>query len=115
MAKKSTMPKRGKAPAPKPVSAEPDGEKERLTDLAHSDELGDMVDRLYGVTAAIDAVFNDGPDMPLCATGAFRLLEDVCDKMQACAAAFEAEWLLRMPPEQRELQEAAFKRTEEHQ
>src|ERR1700756_4697526 len=37
------------------------------------------------------AVFNDGPDMPLCETGAFRLLDDVCDKMKACADAFAAE------------------------
>jgi hypothetical protein len=49
--------------APKPVSAESDGEKERLTDLDHTDELGDMVDRLYGVTAAIHDAFNDGPNV----------------------------------------------------
>jgi hypothetical protein len=87
--------------APKPVSAAPDGEKERLTDLDHTDELGDMVDRLYGVTAALHDSFDDGPNVTPCAAGAFRLLDDVCDKMKACADAFEAERLLHMPPEQR--------------
>jgi hypothetical protein len=46
------------------------------------------------------AVFNDGPDMPLCATGAFRLLDDVCDKMKACADAFAAERQLRIAEEE---------------
>jgi hypothetical protein len=46
------------------------------------------------------AVFNDGPDMPLCETGAFRLLDDVCDKMKACADAFAAERQLRIAEEE---------------
>ena len=41
------------------------------------------------------AVFNDGPDMPL-----FRLLDDVCDKMKACADAFAAERQLRIAEEE---------------
>ena len=39
------------------------------------------------------AVFNDG-------TGAFRLLDDVCDKMKACADAFAAERQLRIAEEE---------------
>jgi hypothetical protein len=39
--------------APKPVSPEPDGEEERLTDDDHVSELSCMVYRMHGLEAAI--------------------------------------------------------------
>jgi hypothetical protein len=73
----------------------PESQQKRLTDLDHENELGNMVDRLYGLTAALHDSFDDGPNMTPCASGTFRLLADVCDKMKVCADAFAAERQLR--------------------
>jgi hypothetical protein len=98
MAKKSTMPKRGKAPAPKPVSAEPDGEKERLTDLAHSDELSRIRQSAWGLCAAVAGLreFNVTEDAY---SGVLRLAFDLCDEITDCAVAFKAERRLRLEEE----------------
>jgi hypothetical protein len=96
MAKKSA--KRDKAP--KPVSPEPDGEEERLTDLDHSEELDRMVDRLRGLETAIEGLnLEAGCPADFILNGVYQLIEDVCDKMQACADAFCADRQHRMAEE----------------
>jgi hypothetical protein len=95
MAKKPAKPKTDKVA--KPVSPEPDGEEERLTDITHSEELSRMVGRLDGLSMALTGLQSICVDV----SGAGQLADDIHDKMQACAEAFEAERLLRMTPEQR--------------
>jgi len=103
MAKKSTMPKRGKAPAPKPVSAEPEnGDEQQLTDLEHSEELDRMVDRLRGLQVAVEGLLEGGLPADFMRNGVYRLIEDVCDKMQDCADTFHADRQASMAEARRE-------------
>jgi len=117
MAKKSAKPKTDKAP--KPVSVEPDGEKERLTDSDHNEELWRMVDRLRGLETAIEGLnLEAGLPADFILNGVYQLIEDVCDKMRACADAFCADRQVSMAEERREqavrvLGEEAVKMVEE--
>jgi hypothetical protein len=70
----------------------PEGEKERLTDLGHSEELGRMVGRLDGLSMALTGVQSFCADV----CGVSQLTEDIYEEMQACAVAFEAERRLRL-------------------
>jgi hypothetical protein len=90
MAKKPTKPKIRKASAsPEP----PDDGEERLTDLEHLDELDRMVQRVHGLEAAIHGACDR--DKPF-DHGLKRLVFDVADAMENCAAAFEAGRQRRM-------------------
>jgi hypothetical protein len=77
----------------------PEGKKERLSDEAHSDELSRMVERLWGLKTAIEGLLEAGIPADSIITGVYRLLEDVCDKMQACADAFYVDRQLRIGEE----------------
>ena len=79
----------------------PEGKKERLSDEAHSAELGRMVERLWGLKTAIEGLLEAGIPADSIITGVYRLLEDVCDKMQACADAFYVDRQLRIGEERR--------------
>jgi hypothetical protein len=74
------------------AEAEDESQQERLTDLEHLDELNRMVNRLWGLNAAI-AGLNSDDDFD--ASGVWQLADDICDQMEACAEAFKAETLLR--------------------
>jgi hypothetical protein len=79
----------------------PEGKKERLSDEAHSDELSRMVERLWGLKTAIEGLLEAGIPADSIINGVYRLLEDVCDKMQACADAFYVDRQLRIGEERR--------------
>jgi hypothetical protein len=95
--------------APKPVSVEPEGKEERLSDITHSEELSRMVGRLDGLSMALTGLQSICVDV----SGAGQLADDIYDKMQACAEAFEAERLLRMTPAQRARFEQVLNMAEE--
>jgi hypothetical protein len=79
----------------------PEGKKERPSDEAHSDELNRMVERLWGLKTAIEGLLEAGIPADSIINGVYRLLEDVCDKMQACADAFYVDRQLRIGEERR--------------
>jgi hypothetical protein len=78
---------------------EPESQQKRLTDLGHSAELGRMVERLWGLKTAIEGLLEAGIPADSIINGVYRLLEDVCDKMQACADAFYVDRQLRIGEE----------------
>jgi hypothetical protein len=71
---------------------EPESQQKRLTDLDHENELVAMVNRLYALRTVIHEAFDDDT---IRAASAFRLLEDVYDRMEGCTLAFADERKLR--------------------
>ena len=58
------------------------------------DELNNMRRRVWGLTAAVDAVLDDGGGC--IASGVIQLVNDVAEEMDRLCEAFEAEhWLAR--------------------
>ncbi|MBI1868487.1 MAG: hypothetical protein HYS06_09385 [Methylocystis sp.] len=75
------------------------GDDERLSDLQHADELNRIKARCHGLLAAIDGAFShfESADHG----GVCQLGDDVCEAVERCAEAFEAERQLRMGEERR--------------
>jgi hypothetical protein len=82
---------------------EPESQQKRLTDSDHNEELWRMVDRLQGLETAIEGLnLEAGLPADFILNGVYQLIEDVCDKMRACADAFCADRQPRMAEERRE-------------
>ena len=69
----------------------------RLSDLDHFDELNKMKMRLHALETAICGArsFDSGDERD----GILQLVDDLAEKMKACAEAFEAERKLRVEEE----------------
>jgi hypothetical protein len=99
---------------------EPESQQVRLTDMEHCEELGRMVERLRGLQALIEGGLNLDAGLPCdsIVNGVHRLVDDVCESMEACADAFHAARQGSMARERREeavrvLGEEAVKMAEE--
>ena len=76
---------------------EHEGEQEQLTDTEHHEELNRMVERLWGLNTAIRGLdLESGLPNDLIVSGVYRLAEDVCEQMTACAEAFWAGRQIRL-------------------
>jgi hypothetical protein len=74
------------------LKEEPESQQERLTDREHSEELSRMVARMWGLNTAIRGLDLDNScPADFLVSGIYRLVDDVCESMEACAESF-SEW-----------------------
>jgi hypothetical protein len=78
------------APASEPELEEQ--AEQRLSDIDHADELDRMNRRIRGLVAALEGIRTPFDDET---AGVLILAEDVAEKMQQCADAFDDERKLR--------------------